>query len=369
MTQLGFGCMRLPQHDGKIDTKTFSCMADRFLSSGFDLFDTAYTYHNGLSETALHDAVVRRYPRTSFRIADKLPLWLVSKKDDLWHIVKEQQQRLEIDYFDRYLLHNLNPSNFDLIAQYNAFQFLSELKERGIAKEIGFSFHSTADDLARLLDKCPNIDFVQLQINYLDWNSPTVQAKACCEIANQANLPITVMEPVRGGSLSLLPNGLDTPLKALDPNQSNTSWAMRFAANCPGVTTVLSGMSAMDHLEDNLKTFTNMTPLQPKELEAIQNVCKDLEKQKLIPCTKCGYCKEKCPQGIPIPEAIALLNQYKLFGSYPYSQRQYYMLGKKKTPVHSCVQCGACKGLCPQHLDVPSFMEQCVSLFAACQNT
>lgn len=368
MAKLGFGCMRLPQNDGIINIAEFSKMADYFLSSGGALFDTAYTYHSGNSETALRKAVVERYPRGAYQVADKMPVWLAKDHHDLINIFSHQQEKTGLAYFDRYLLHNLSPINILQAEKVHAFSFLEDLKGRGLVHEIGFSFHASAMELEQILQLHPEVDFVQLQINYLDWDSPTVQARYCLDIARQNGKKVVVMEPIRGGTLANLPSSAANPLRRVSLLSSNASWALRFAAIQDGVDMVLSGMSSIAQVEDNVRTFSLPMQLTQEELVAIWETRDLLNAIPSIPCTGCGYCTAKCPEDIPIPSLIDIYNEYQRFNDYAYAQRRYRVLTRKFSGTDKCIKCGNCSQLCPQGLSVYQIVARCADLFKDCKN-
>ena len=312
MNKTGFGFLRLPRLDPadekSVDDRLLCQMVDRFLAMGGDYFDTAYTYLGGASEEALCRTVVQRYPRERFRIADKLPGYEVKCREDHQRIFDESLHRCGVTWFDVYLLHGLNAENYEIARKYEQFQFLQQLKAEGKVRKTGFSFHDTAQLLDRILTEHPEVDYVQLQINYLDWNSMSIQAQQCYETAVRHGKQILVMEPVKGGSLAAPPAGAERILKALGPQDSPARWAMRFATGLEDVQIVLSGMNSMEQMEDNMQ---RMTPLSARELETLEQAARLIRVNTAIACTGCGYCMAGCPMKIPIAQYFALYNEYK----------------------------------------------------------
>ena len=350
MNKTGFGFLRLPHLDGdekQIDYNLLARMVDYFLTQGGIYFDTAYTYLEGVSEAALRKTVVERYPREAYRLADKLPLWDLQCRDDCERIFLEQQARCGVEWFDYYLLHGLNQENYNICRRVDAFAFMRELKERGLARQIGFSYHDSPELLDRILTEHPEMEFVQLQINYLDWDSPSIQAAACYEVACRHSKPVVVMEPVKGGMLAQLPPPAETLLYQARPQDSNAAWAIRFAQDLEQVAVVLSGMNTMAQLTDNMQ---QMLPLTDDERVLLARAADIIRSQTAVDCTGCNYCAAQCPQQIPISRCFGLYNEYRRSpGELWKSQIAYAALPVRAS---ACIGCGACESVCPQKLPI-----------------
>ena len=365
MKKLGFGLMRLPRIEGgaddQVDVELFKKMADVFMARGFTYYDTAYMYHRGMSERFFKEAVVERYPRESFTITDKLPMMMVQEEGDLERIFNEQLERTGAGYFDYYWLHNLNTRTYEVAERTNAFAFVQKKMEEGLVRHLGFSFHDNAELLDRILTAHPEVEIVQLQINYLDWNDPFVQSGKCYEVAVKHGKLITVMEPVKGGKLAKLPKEAEEKLQALEPGMSPASFAIRFVAGLPNVFMVLSGMSNLEQTEDNTSYMKDFVPLTEEEVEALRECAEIIKRSKAVPCTGCRYCTEGCPMRIPIPEYFILYNNvlenpgedWILHGN----QRNYLRLADTGAGRASeCLGCGLCEAACPQHIEIPGLM-------------
>ncbi len=354
MNKLGFGFLRLPQKGQEIDYSILDPMVDAFLSHGGTYFDTAYTYLDGKSETAIRESVVKRYSRESFRVADKLPPWKVTSQGDCQECFAEQCQRCGVDYFDVYLLHGLNRENYRACAQYDGFAFLRSLKASGKAKRIGFSYHDSAELLDTILTDHPEVDIVQLQINYLDWDSVAIEAGNCYRVAARHGKTIVVMEPVKGGTLAKLPPEAEKPLRAINPDSSMASWALRFAQSLPQVDTVLSGMNTMEQMLDNLR---DVPPLTPKEREAIRQAADIIRARTAIACTGCRYCESHCPQKIAIPDYFAMYNELRRYPGDDWKlQPGYDQLALYHGRASDCIACKTCEQYCPQHLGIAGYL-------------
>lgn len=360
MNKTGFGFLRLPRlnpsDERSIDYKTLCSLVDQFLEQGGDYFDTAYTYLGGASEEALRKTLVERYPRERFRLADKLPGYAAKSREDNRTFLEESLKRCGVDYFDVYLLHGLNEENYEIAKKFSQFEFLNRAKAEGKARQIGFSFHDTADVLDRILTEQPQVDYVQLQINYLDWNSLSVQSRACYETAVRHGKRILVMEPVKGGSLAKLPEQAEKLLKQERPADSIPRWAMRFSSGLEHVEIVLSGMNSMEQLSDNQG---HMEPLSKEEVLLLERAAEIIREKTAISCTACGYCMEQCPVHMPIPLYFELYNEYYCYPSELWkSQAVYTSLSIAHVPTMECVACGQCENRCPQKLPIMKWLQK-----------
>lgn len=352
---LGFGCMRLPllSEDTKdIDEPLAEAMIDYAYRHGVNYFDTAYVYHGELSEPFI-GRVLSKYPRESFKLATKMPVWLLEKEGDAERCFKEQLERCKVDYFDFYLVHSLNAERMEHIERLKLYDYLSREKERGRIRNLGFSFHDAPELLNRLVAG-NKWDFAQIQLNYLDWE--VQDAKLAYEILTENNLPVIVMEPIRGGALANLPEASRVILAEKDAGASPASWAMRFAASLPNVLTVLSGMSTMEQVEDNVKTMSDFKPLTGEERKTLERSLVEYRKTGAIPCTGCRYCMD-CPAGVDIPANFAIYSQYKITGIKMHMEIQYMTLGQAKQ-ARNCVSCGQCVPLCPQFINIPEELKK-----------
>lgn len=363
---LGFGFMRLPEieENGEkaFDHETICTMVDEFMKAGFTYFDTAYGYHDGKSECELKAALVDRYPRESFTVATKLPAWMAGNAEEAKAMFDTSLQKTGAGYFDYYLLHNLGGELTHLFDDYGIWDFLAEKKAQGLIKHLGFSIHDKADALEAVLDAHPGVDFVQLQINYADWESDLIESRKCYEAARKRNIPIIIMEPVKGGSLVSLPDAACEVFKAVDPDASMASWALRFCASLPGVIAVLSGMSTIDQVRDNLRTFTAAKPVTAEEQDAISRVRAILDGVNAVPCTDCRYCVKGCPEGVKIPVIMESLNTVSKFGDMHRAQENYDW-NTSDGEASKCIECGACEAVCPQKIDIIAQMKKAASLF------
>ncbi len=363
--KFGFGCMRLPVRNASdqttFDYEKIEKLFDRFLEEGFSYFDTAYTYHGYQAEKAVKKALVDRYPRERFQLATKMPLRDFKDEEDLEKIFAEQLENCGVDYFDFYLLHNMGHNVYDKCCRYHAFDFVKKKKEEGKIKVVGMSFHDIPELLEEILEKYGDrLDFVQLQINYIDWEQPNVQSKRCLEIANKYEKPVIVMEPCKGGTLVNVPKEAEELMKEYHPELSVASWAMRFAASQKGVFRVLSGMNTMEQVLDNTGTFQNFRPLDEGEYEVIQKVSEIINSKTAVPCTACEYCTHGCPKKIAIPQYFALYNSVmSATGSFS-SQQVYYnnTVLNNHGKASDCIRCGKCEQACPQHLPVREYLKK-----------
>ena len=362
-SKFGFGCMRLPQTDENdptsIDQELFNEMADIYMEKGFNYFDTSYAYHGGASEEAIRKAVVERYPRESFQVCDKMPTWALTSEGDNEKFVNEMLERLGIDYFDVFLIHNINTPWLKLAESNNAFEYVKKMKEDGIARKIGFSFHDHAELLEKVLNKYGDMmDIVQLELNYLDWEDPSIESRKCYELCVKHGLDVYVMEPLKGGVIVNPNEEIKSDFKEFNPDKSIASFALRFCASLEHVKMVLSGMNKMEDLADNCDTFEDFEPLTNEESEFLENMAQKLADNVAVACSDCGYCVDACPEMIPIPEYFNLYNTSK---NQPESNiyRLYYdKLADEKVPADDCTYCGTCLDYCTQKIDIPEELEK-----------
>lgn len=356
MKKLGFGGMRLPrlvEDDPKsIDQAQVNEMVDYFINQGFAYFDTAYPYHQGLSEGAFKKAIVERYPRESFLLADKMPTFSVFKSEDYDRIFKEQLDRCGVEYFDYYLLHNLGEKNYASSVKFGGFEYMNKLKAEGKAKHIGFSFHDKAELLDKILTEHPEMEFVQLQLNYIDWDSESIQSKKCYEVARKHNKPIIVMEPVKGGGLANPPEKAQELLKEYHPDMSCASWAIRYVASLEGIMMVLSGMNDFEQMKDNTSYMKEFTPLNDEERVIIAKVVNIINESIAIPCTNCQYCVDDCPKRINIPSYFSIYNSYSLYGNRNFPAMHYDRQSHGRGKASECISCKLCERHCPQHIKI-----------------
>lgn len=369
MQKLGFGFMRLPLQNAEdaksIDKEQVKKMVDTFLERGFTYFDTAYMYHEYISEETLGEVLVKRHPRESYTVATKMPTMFLKAKEDLERIFAEQQARTGLAYFDYYMLHNLNVEHYKIAEELDAFAFIVQKKKEGKVREIGFSFHDKADLLDEILTAHPEVDFVQLQINYLDWDNNSIQSGKCYETAVRHGKKVIVMEPVKGGTLAELPEDAGKVLHEMHPDWSEASWAIRYAASLKNVMVVLSGMSNDQQLCDNTEYMRDFAPLSEKEQNAVKKVVEIMKSQSVIPCTSCQYCVEGCPVNIPIPKYFELYNveQHSRAAGQSINFVYYEELTKVHGKASDCIKCGKCESSCPQHLTIRKYLENVAETF------
>lgn len=366
MKKLGFGFMRLPQlEDETVDIKTVCKMTDIFLERGFTYFDTAYMYHNFKSEEVIKEALVKRHPRESFMLATKMPTMFLKSESDLERIFDEQLKKCGVDYFDYYLLHNLGVNHYNIAEKYKAFDFIGKKKAEGKIKKIGFSFHDTADLLDKILCDHPEAEFVQLQINYLDWNNDSIQSRKCYETAVRHGKPVIVMEPVKGGALANIPFAAENLFKSYAPEASVASWAIRYAASLENVIMVLSGMSDMKQLLDNTSNMQHFNPMTKEEFAVVKKAVDIINSSIAIPCTACGYCLTECPKNIAIPKYFELFNAEKRSDNDGFSTHKVYYENYAEVygKASDCIKCGKCENACPQHINIREQLERVAEEF------
>ncbi|MFI3205772.1 MAG: aldo/keto reductase [Clostridia bacterium] len=359
--KLGFGFMRLPQLDGQIDMEQTKKMVDIFMENGFTYFDTAFGYHNQKSEGALKTALVDRYPRDSFQITSKLPAWKATSEEEAKQMFFTSLERAGVDYFDFFLLHNMGGHRTKVFDDFGIWDFLNEQKALGKIKKLGFSMHDGAAHLEEILTKHPEVDFVQLQINYIDWNDSITQSRLCYETARKHDKPVIIMEPIRGGFLANPPQNIAEIFTTFSKKTSFAEWALRFAGSLDGVVAVLSGMSNIEQIEENVKFMKDMKPLSTEEYAVVENVQEMLAKIDSIPCTNCGYCVKECPMGVTIPNIFTAMNKNLVYGDLGGAKGMYSFQSSMPhcAPASACIACGNCEAVCPQKINIIDELVKC----------
>ena len=358
--KLGFGLMRLPRReDGRYDLPQLCRMVDRFLESGMTYFDTAYVYDDGNSERAAWAALVSRHPRESFTLATKVNVRVASSAREAKNQFYASLERTGAGYFDYYLLHALQESRLSTYEEYGLWDFAAEQKEKGLIRHLGFSFHDSPEVLDQILTAHPEVEFVQLQINYADWEDPRVASRANYEVARKHGKPVVIMEPVKGGALARPPAPVQKVFDATGSQASYASWAIRFAASLEGVLTVLSGMSTLEQMEDNLSYMRDFRPLTSAEQAVIAGAQAALATVPSIPCTGCEYCLAGCPQQIPIPQIFSARNRQLIWDQTQRSLAAYREAIQGRGKASDCIACGQCEAACPQRLSIIEYLKGC----------
>ena len=371
MSKLGMGLMRLPLMDENdqtsIDYEEVNKMVDAYMDAGFDYFDTAFVYHEGVGEAAFRKCVVERYPRESFKIATKLPLFVITEESQLEPIFAQQLENCGVDYFDYYMLHNVSGFTENAWKNVDLYSFIQKKKEEGYIKHIGISTHGNAEFLEEILFEHPELEFVLLQINYLDWEDEGIESRKCLEVARKYNKQVMIMEPYKGGFLADVPEEAEKIMKEYNPNRSVVSWAMRFVANLEDVEVVLTGASNLEQLESNIQEFNDADPLNDEEMEIISQVSEIINSNITVDCTKCRYCVDTCPEDIDIAKIFDLYNKHKLLEMDEWTPFGNAYLNYSKLDgvgiASDCIECENCIEECPQQINIPEVLKDVAKTF------
>lgn len=377
--KLGFGTLRLPILDpndqASFDWPQLQQEIDLFMAHGFTYFDTSYVYHDYQSEVALRECLVKKYPRDAYLLSTKLPIKFMHKKEEVEAIFNEQLQKMGVDWLDFYLIHSINSVAYEHCKQWGVFEFLQQKQKEGKFKEFGVSLHDTPEFLDQILTEHPEINFVVLQLNYIDWENPTIRSREMYEVAVKHDKPIVVMEACKGGILANLPPEAEKLMKDYNPDASTASWAYRFCASLPGVRVVLSGMNRLEYVVDNIKTMEDFKPLNNEEYRILGEVVKIINAQTPIPCTGCKYCEVECPKKIDMSDYFALYNDYaRMQGNNKENtvatQSIYYtnIIKHGRGAASDCIKCKKCMKVCPQRLDIPDYLVKVSQTFTADYN-
>ena len=371
MSKLGMGLMRLPLMDENdqtsIDYEEVNKMVDAYMDAGFDYFDTAFVYHEGVGEAAFRKCVVERYPRESFKIATKLPLFVITEESQLEPIFAQQLENCGVEYFDYYMLHNVSGFTENAWKNVDLYSFIQKKKEEGYIKHIGISTHGNAEFLEEILFEHPELEFVLLQINYLDWEDEGIESRKCLEVARKYNKQVMIMEPYKGGFLADVPEEAEKIMKEYNPDRSVVSWAMRFVANIEDVEVVLTGASNLEQLESNIQEFNDADPLNDEEMEIISQVSEIINSNITVDCTKCRYCVDTCPEDIDIAKIFDLYNKHKLLETDEWTQFGNAYLNYSKLDgvgiASDCIECENCIEECPQQINIPEVLKDVAKTF------
>ena len=371
MSKLGMGLMRLPLMDENdqtsIDYEEVNKMVDAYMDAGFDHFDTAFVYHEGVGEAAFRKCVVERYPRESFKIATKLPLFVITEESQLEPIFAQQLENCGVDYIDYYMLHNVSGFTENAWKNVDLYSFIQKKKEEGYIKHIGISTHGNAEFLEEILFDHPELEFVLLQINYLDWEDEGIESRKCLEVARKYNKQVMIMEPYKGGFLADVPEEAEKIMKEYNPNRSVVSWAMRFVANLDDIEVVLTGASNLEQLESNINEFNNADPLNDEEMEIISQVSEIINSNITVDCTKCRYCVDTCPEDIDIAKIFDLYNKHKLLEMDEWTPFGNAYLNYSKLDgvgiASDCIECENCIEECPQQINIPEVLKDVAKTF------
>ena len=371
MVELGFGMMRLPileENDFKsIDYEQVNQMVDAYMDAGFNYFDTAYVYHEGIGEDAFKKCVVERYPRESFKIATKLPLFVITEESQLEPLFAEQLKNCGVEYFDYYMLHNVSGFTETAWKNVDLYSFIEKKKEEGLIKHIGLSTHGNAEFLEEILFEHPELEFVLLQINYLDWEDEGIESKKCLEVARKYNKSVMIMEPYKGGFLADVPKEAEKVMKEYNPDRSVVSWAMRFVANIDDVCVVLTGASSLEQIQNNIDEFNNADPLNEDELKLLEDVSEIINSNITVDCTKCRYCIDACSEEINISQIFDLYNKHKMLDIEEWTPYGNAYLNYSKLPnvgiASDCSECEMCIEECPQEINIPEVLKDVAKTF------